>query len=105
MAPTRIPPTEITGPMGRMARRAARRQLGRVPESLGVMWHNRRVLMSLSMFGRKAEKRWTACDRGLKSLAHMATASLVGCSACLDFGYFQAHDHGLDERKASEVPR
>ena len=35
----------------------------------------------------------------------MAVAALVGCSWCLDFGYFHAHNEGLDEAKASEVPR
>ena len=53
---------------------------------------------------RKAEK-WNQLDPNLKAFAHMAVASLVGCSACLDFGYFEAHNKGLDEAKASEVPR
>jgi alkylhydroperoxidase family enzyme len=35
----------------------------------------------------------------------MAVASLVGCSFCLDLGYFQAHNKGLDVTKAREVPR
>ena len=35
----------------------------------------------------------------------MAVASLVGCSFCLDLGYFLAHNEGLDETKAREVPR
>jgi alkylhydroperoxidase family enzyme len=35
----------------------------------------------------------------------MAVASLVGCSFCLDFGYFMVHNEGLDEAKAREVPR
>ena len=35
----------------------------------------------------------------------MAVASLVGCSFCLDLGYFQAHNEGLDVAKAREVPR
>ena len=35
----------------------------------------------------------------------MAVAAKVGCSSCLDFGYFHAHNEGLDELKASEVPR
>jgi hypothetical protein len=30
---------------------------------------------------------------------------LVGCSFCLDFGDFQAHNQGLDVNKAREVPR
>jgi alkylhydroperoxidase family enzyme len=35
----------------------------------------------------------------------MAVASLIGCSWCLDLGYFQAHNERLDEVKAREVPR
>lgn len=35
----------------------------------------------------------------------MAVASLVGCSFCLDLGYFHAHNKGLDLTKAREVPR
>src|SRR5262249_54182884 len=74
------------------------------PESLGVMWHNRAVLSSMMAFGRKAEK-WNKLDPNLKSFAQMAVASRVGCSFCLDFAYFQAHNKGLDEARASEVPR
>ena len=100
----RIPAAEITGPYGYLLKRFSRKMLGQVPESLGVMWHNRAVLSSMMGFGRKAEK-WNQLDPNLKSFAHMAVASLVGCSACLDLGYFQAHNNGLDEAKASEVPR
>lgn len=35
----------------------------------------------------------------------MAVTCLVGCSFCLDFGYFRAHNEGLDLTKAREVPR
>ncbi len=35
----------------------------------------------------------------------MAVAAQVGCSWCLDLNYFQTHNEGLDEAKASEVPR
>jgi AhpD family alkylhydroperoxidase len=68
------------------------------------MWHNRAVLSSFTGFGRKAQK-WDRLDPNLKSFAHMAVAAQVGCSWCLDFGYFHAHNEGLDEAKASEVPR
>ena len=100
----RIPPAEISGVYGSLAKRLSRRMLGQVPESLGVMWHNRPVLKDSSGLGRRSEK-WNACDKSLKSFAHMAVASLVGCSFCLDFGYFMAHNEQLDEAKASQVPR
>jgi AhpD family alkylhydroperoxidase len=77
---------------------------GEVPEPAEVMWHNRAVLTSSMGFGREVQK-WDQLDANLKSFAHMAVAALVGCSWCLDFGYFHAQDEGLDEAKASEVPR
>jgi alkylhydroperoxidase family enzyme len=50
-------------------------------------------------------KRWHACDEQLKSFAHMAVASRVGCTWCLDFNYFEAHNKDLDMAKAREIPR
>jgi AhpD family alkylhydroperoxidase len=100
----RIPKAPMTGPFGYTVKRLSRKMLGDVPEGVGVMWHNRRVLTSMMAFGRKAEK-WGQLDPNLKSFAHMAAAAMVGCSFCLDLAYFQAHNQGLDETKASEVPR
>jgi AhpD family alkylhydroperoxidase len=100
----RIPRAEITGPFGYLVKRFSRKMLGEVPDALGVMWHNRAVLTSCVGFGRKVSK-WDKLDPNLQTFAHMAVASLVGCSWCLDFNYFHAHNEGLDEAKASEVPR
>jgi alkylhydroperoxidase family enzyme len=100
----RIPKAEITGLYGYVLKRFSRRMLGEVPDALGVMWHNRAVLTSSMGFGRKVQK-WDQLDPNLQTFAHMAVASLVGCSWCLDFNYFHAHNEGLDEAKASEVPR
>jgi AhpD family alkylhydroperoxidase len=69
-----------------------------------VAWHNRKVLNFSFNVARKVES-WDRCDENLKAFAHLAVASVVGCSFCLDFGYFHAHHEGLDERKAREVPR
>ena len=101
---TRIPKAAITGAYGALAKRFSTKQFGTVADPLAVMWHNRPVLKAYFAIGGKAEK-WGACDAGLKSFAHLAVASLVGCSWCLDLGYFQAHNHELDLHKAREVPR
>jgi alkylhydroperoxidase family enzyme len=100
----RVPPAEIDGIQGALLTRVARKKLGQVPDSLGVMWHNVPVLKGLFGFMHKAE-RWDACDQQVKSLAHMAVASFVGCGFCLDLGYFQANNEDLDIDKAREVPR
>jgi alkylhydroperoxidase family enzyme len=101
---TRIPTAEITGARGALVKRFAKKRLGQVPETLGVAWHNPAVLKSYFAISARAEK-WDACDKGLKSFAHMAVASLLGCTWCLDFGYFQARNEDLDLDKAREVPR
>ncbi len=99
----RIQPAAITGVFGVIVKRFSMKLLGEVPEPLGVYFHNRPVLKALLAVSGKAQK-WSACDENLKSFAHMAVAAQVGCSWCLDFGYFHAHNEGLDERKASQVP-
>jgi alkylhydroperoxidase family enzyme len=101
---TRIPQAELTGIYGALVKRTSRKMLGDVAEPVAVAWHNRKVLNFFFSTGRKTQK-WDQCDENLKSFAHMATASLVGCSFCLDLGYFMAHNEGLDENKAREVPR
>lgn len=100
----RIPATEITGLYGALVKKFAAKMFGQVPESLGVMWHNVPVLKATMGFGQKLQK-WDACDESLKSFAHMAVASFIGCSWCLDFNYFMALDKGLDLDKAREIPR
>jgi alkylhydroperoxidase family enzyme len=104
MSTTRIPPAEITGVYGALMKKMSKRMLGEVPDALGVMWHHRPMLKASFGYSHKASK-WDECDKDLKSYAHMAVASLIGCSFCLDLGYFQAHNEGLDVAKAREIPR
>ena len=100
----RVPKAEITGVYGAVLKRMSRRMFGEVPESLEVLWNNPQVLKFSLGLGQKSAK-WHECDENLKSYAHMAVASLIGCTFCLDLGYFQAHNEGLDLAKAREVPR
>lgn len=101
---SRIPAVEITGAYGAVMKFAARKMLGDVPESLGVMWNNPTVLKDMMGVNRKADK-WNELDENLAVLAEMSAAATVGCSFCLDLNYFMAHNRGLDEAKAREVPR
>ncbi|WP_136706205.1 carboxymuconolactone decarboxylase family protein [Agromyces sp. H66] len=99
----RVPPTELTGLFGTAVKVAARRMLGTVPDSMGVL-ANHPALMRASMgIGRKIEAL-DELDRTLASYAVMATAAYVGCSWCLDYNYYKAHHEGLDEAKARHVP-
>jgi alkylhydroperoxidase family enzyme len=100
----RIPRAKITGVYGAVVKKFSKRMFGEVLEPVEVAWHHKPVLKFTFGIGQKTRK-WDECDENLKSLAHMAVASLIGCSFCLDLGYFMAHNTGLDVAKAREVPR
>jgi alkylhydroperoxidase family enzyme len=95
----RVPQAELTEDGERMME-----QFGVVPEPLYAMGHNPKVAQASLDLGAQVGE-WDAADETLKSFAHMAVASQVGCSWCLDFGYFQAQNQNLDLAKASQVPR
>jgi alkylhydroperoxidase family enzyme len=101
---TRVPRAEPHGIYGNLMKMMARRIFGKVPDAITVMWNHPTVLKDLMTLGRKAE-RWNRLDPNLASFAHMAAVSRIGCSFCLDLGYFMAHNKGLDEAKVREVPR
>jgi AhpD family alkylhydroperoxidase len=100
----RIPPARLDGAYGALMTRVARRMWGEVPDNARVLWHHRPVMRAVFGFEQKVA-RWSALDPHLKAYAEMASAGVIGCSWCLDFGYFMAHTRGLDEAKVREVPR
>ena len=100
----RIPKARITGLYGRILSAYARRTWGEVPDNAYVLWHNQKVMKAVFSFEQKVAK-FNALDRDLSVLAQAATAATVGCSWCLDFGYYLAHSEGMDLEKIREVMR
>jgi AhpD family alkylhydroperoxidase len=100
----RVPKAEVTGLYGKFLTAYAKRTYGQVPDGVFVLWHNRKVLSSIFRFEQKVAK-YDALDPHLKTYAELATAGSIGCSWCLDFGYFLAHTRGLTLEKVREVPR
>lgn len=81
-----------------------RRKFGKVLDPVKVAMHNRRVLVtSLAIEGTAA--RWKALDPNLKALAVMVSSARIGCSWCMDFGYWEFHHQGIDPAKLHDVPR
>ena len=100
----RLPKARLDGVYGAVMTRVAKRMWGEVPHNAYVLWHNLPVAKAVFGFEQKVG-RWKALDPHLKTYAEMASAGAIGCSWCLDFGYFLAHTKGLDESKVREVPR
>ena len=82
----------------------SRRVYGDVLDPGLVLNHHRKVMLATVGYERKIEK-WDALDADLKNLALLAAAARIGCSWCMDFGYFAAHSKGQSVEKLAEVPR
>lgn len=100
----RIPPADLSTTGGRLATRVAARLFGQAPDGLAVYWHHRQVLRAVGGFEGKV-RRWKALDPTLKAYAELASAAAIGCSWCMDFGYYLAHTEGLDLAKLRQVPQ
>jgi AhpD family alkylhydroperoxidase len=88
----------------RLAEWYSRRTWGVVADPLAAMGHNPRVLLTDARFETSLQ-RWNKLDPTLRSLAEMAAAVSIGCSWCVDFGYWEATRHGADPVKMRDVPR
>ncbi len=100
----RVPKAELTGLYGKAVASFARRTYGQIPDNVYVLWHHRKGLWATFGFERRVAK-FDSLDANLKTLAVMSSAAVLGCSWCLDFGYYMAHSEGLDVDKVREVPR
>jgi alkylhydroperoxidase family enzyme len=103
-ARARVSMPEPRSVFGRLMAWYSRRTYGDVLDNGLALLHNPRVLISVLRFEKSVEK-WGRLDPGLKTLAEMATAARIGCSWCMDFGFFVTHSRGLDTSKLEEVPR
>lgn len=103
-AAARVPLREGTGLLDRIVQWYSRRTYGDVLDNGLALMHNKPVLWSVLRFEQRVA-RWKRLDPDLKILAEMAAASRIGCSWCMDFGWYAAHSRGLDTSKLGEVPR
>jgi AhpD family alkylhydroperoxidase len=100
----RVPAEIPTGLLGKVIVWWSRRTYGDVPDPGLVMNHNRKVLFT-TMRNEMRIQKWDALDPELKTLAQVASAATIGCSWCLDFGYYAAHSDGQPVDKLKDVPR
>jgi AhpD family alkylhydroperoxidase len=93
------------GLLRRYAWRYSRKQFGEVADPLRALAHHGGVLVSNGALEMAVERGWTKLDRHLRWLALQATSGQIGCTWCIDFGYYEAVNAGVDPRKVRDVPR
>lgn len=90
--------------LGRLAAAWTRKKYGDGLDLEYVLWHHRGILLADVAWERRIE-RWDELDPDLKTLAVLGTAAAIGCSWCVDFGYFAAHSAGQSVDRLREVPK
>jgi AhpD family alkylhydroperoxidase len=83
----------------------AQRRYGTQLEPLAAMGHNIPVTRADAIFELQVA-RWRKLDRRLKDLAVMAASVQIGCTWCVDFGYWESvTNHGVATEKIRAVPQ
>ncbi|MGG5753538.1 carboxymuconolactone decarboxylase family protein [Zafaria sp. Z1313] len=98
----RIPTDHPRTPKLRLLEALCRRRFGRLLDPVAAAFHNPRVL-NTSLATEFGAGRWNQADPTLKALAVMAVSAEIGCSWCLDFGYWESRHQGVDPAKLRAV--
>jgi AhpD family alkylhydroperoxidase len=94
----RIPavPESEAGFFARLVYRYARRRFGAVPEPFAVALHHRRLFWASLVADGVQEWAPRVLPKRVRELAVYRTATVVGCSWCVDFGTMLQRLDGLD---------
>jgi alkylhydroperoxidase family enzyme len=80
-----------------------RRQFGEVLDPYRAKGHNMSVAQTFGKLEQSAAK-WNKLDVRISYLAGMAASVEIGCSWCVDFGYWAMYMHGISREKIEAVP-
>ena len=96
----RIPKAKIIGLYARAMAWYSPPRLRRRPRQRLVMLHHRPVLKAPSPSSARSSK-WDRARPGPEDAGRRWRApAMIGCTWCMDFGYFTAHSKGLDIEQA-----
>lgn len=91
-------------PFVRLMLAYSRRAYGKVLDPGLVALHNRRVLFTMLRTERSVA-RWKTLPPEISALAVMAASAAIGCSWCMDFGYWEFYAKGVPAEKLRAVPQ
>jgi len=92
-----------TGVVARLAAFYSKRRFGRPVEPEMAAAHHSGVLVAMGAVETAAEIGWRKLDPGLRGLAVQLAATRIGCSWCVDYGYYEVVNRGMDPEKIRNV--
>jgi alkylhydroperoxidase family enzyme len=94
---------DAPGVVPRLARSYTKKRFGTMVEPTGAASHHAGVLVAMGALETAAAKGWKKLDPSLRWLAIQATSSDIGCSWCIDYGYYEGMNEGIDPAKVRAV--
>lgn len=91
------------GLLDRMAFRWGRRKFGRDVQPLQAAAHHKGLMLASGAVETIAERGWKALDPQLRWLAIQRVSSSIGCSWCVDYGFYLGHQEQVDPVKVLDV--
>jgi alkylhydroperoxidase family enzyme len=88
-----------------LARRYTRRRFGQMVEPTAAASHHSGVLVAMGALETAVAMGWKKLDPTLRWLAIQSTSTQIGCSWCVDYGYFEGMHDGIDPEKVRAASR
>lgn len=90
---------EPKGVVPRAAAQYSKRRFGQMVEPTAAASHHDGVLIAMGALETAVQKGWKKLDPTLRWLAAEIAAARIGCSWCIDYGYYEGMQEGLDPAK------
>jgi alkylhydroperoxidase family enzyme len=94
---------EPKGIVPRLARRYSKRRFGQPVEPTAAASHHSGVLIAMGSLETAVQLGWKKLDPTLRWLALQVVATRIGCSWCVDYGYYEGMHHRIDPAKVRAV--
>jgi alkylhydroperoxidase family enzyme len=91
------------GLLQRYAWRYSRKVFGKVVEPTQALAIHPGALLASGALETVVAKKWKTLDPRLKWLALQATSMAIGCSWCIDYGYYEGMQGGITPAKVRDV--
>ncbi|HEX3793250.1 MAG TPA: carboxymuconolactone decarboxylase family protein [Acidimicrobiales bacterium] len=91
--------TKAKGAIGRMGQWYIKRRFGQMVEPGAAALHHSGVLVAMGALETSVQRGWKKLDPTLRWLAIQECSSHIGCSWCIDFGYYEGMHDGIDPAK------
>jgi alkylhydroperoxidase family enzyme len=99
-----VPLDEVRkGVIPRLARGYAKRKFGQAVDPVAAASHHSGVLVAMGVLETAVEKGWKKLDPTLRWLAIQASAAQIGCSWCVDYGYYEGMNANVGAEKVRAV--